>query len=93
MKKSISISSLLAIFLIAESCERTDDFQDKSISTIPTTRIGEKSGENISKDSKPGDFNQAETNSLEPGDDEEPRKDKQHWRINSDSLKSDDHNK
>lgn len=82
MKKYISIVSLAAALGIL-SCDREhnpDEIPEKSqqkSEQLPSHRTAESMGhseENKTPESK------------DTGDDDEPRKDKQHWRVANDSI-------
>ncbi len=87
MKKSISILSLIAVISTAQSCERTDMVTDSEIREILGTNDHFRSAEKSSKAADLSDYDQTQTNHLKTGEEEEPRRDKQHWRIDNDSLK------
>jgi hypothetical protein len=83
MKKYISILSL-AVVLILQSCDRSE-----FVST-PETQIsssGKKTQEKYSPLSNNEDeVGNSQMNKEETGEDDEPRKDKSHWRIPNDTI-------
>ena len=88
MKKHITILSLIAIVAL-QSCERTDSFADAE---YPENPVEKKVMKAVAKQSSHDDnttvFSREahEDNlDLDTGDDE-PRKDKQHWRTVQDSI-------
>lgn len=87
MKKSISILSLITVITTVQSCERTDMVTDSEISETSRTKDHFRSAENLSKEADQPSYDQQHTNHLKTGEEEEPRRDKQHWRISSDSLR------
>lgn len=87
MKKSISILSLITVITTVQSCEQTDMVTDSEISEISGTKDHFRSSEKLSKQADQSSYDQQLTNHLKTGEEEEPRKDKQHWRIGIDSLK------
>lgn len=79
MKKYISIMSLSAVFFI-QSCERTDSELNASeseynreIMDIHTNKEYERTDKDIPENTFSENF--------DTGDDDEPRRDKQHWRM------------
>lgn len=89
MKKYISILSLLTI-LALQSCERTESGADiENPENLGNENIF-KATENQSSDDDASTVFSRETGEdnldLDTGDDDEPRKDKQHWRTIRDSL-------
>lgn len=75
MKKYISLLSIAVAFLM-QSCERSDSNYDMEGQTI------QKSNKN-NRDNSVKELpciGQTESNNFEPGGDDEPDRDKQHWR-------------
>lgn len=89
MKKYISILSLLTV-LILQSCERIDDGADIENPENPGNENIFKATEKQSSDEDASTIFSREANedNLDTGDDDEPRKDKQHWRNVRDSLQT-----
>jgi len=89
MKKYISILSLLTI-LALQSCERIDAGADTENPENLHMKDFLRSTENQSSDDDASTVFSRETGEdnldLDTGDDDEPRKDKQHWRTIRDSL-------
>lgn len=89
MKKHITILSLIAIVAL-QSCERTDSVADAEYLEKPVEKKVMKAFEKQSSDndnitvfSREADEDNLD---LDTGDDDEPRKDKQHWRTVQDSI-------
>lgn len=84
MKKYISILSLVAA-LALQSCDRSD------LLSNPEEQIsnrGEKSKERSTVlDERPSDEDHSLMNKPDTGDDDEPRKDKSHWRTANDTIR------
>lgn len=89
MKKYISILSLLTV-LALQSCERTESGADIENPENPGNENIFKATEKQSSDDDASTFFSREVNedNLDTGDDDEPRKDKQHWRTVRDSLQT-----
>ncbi|MCT3897565.1 hypothetical protein HZQ13_05585 [Elizabethkingia anophelis] len=84
MKKYISILSLITA-VVLQSCERSDLNIDSENEILPkTTNTSEKIYSRSENDTTPEN---PSSNNIETGDDDEPRKDKSHWRIQNDSIK------
>ena len=82
MKKYISLLSLTAAFLM-QSCERTDSVseiteQKQQSIEIPNNKESSKNADGSSETNG--------SNNFKTGDDDEPKKDKQHWRIVQDTI-------
>lgn len=84
MKKYLSILSLATVFIL-QSCDRSDLVSDSEEQIITAEK---KPLERLSfgSDNTGKDGNQ-EASNLETGEDEEPRKDKSHWRISNDTVR------
>ena len=85
MTKYISIFSLITALLM-QSCERSDsDLNSESLqeNTKPITLKKEKVEV---KDTNWSTAKDSDTDNLDTGDDDEPRRDKQHWRISQDTI-------
>ena len=82
MKKYISLLSLTAAFFM-QSCERSDN--DFNITEQKNLKI---EVQNYNESEKIGNKESGESDSenLDTGDDDEPKKDKQHWRIVKDTI-------
>lgn len=89
MKKYISILSLLTV-LALQSCERTESGADIENPENPGNENIFKATENQSSDDDTSTVFSREANGdnldLDTGDDDEPRKDKQHWKTVQDSI-------
>lgn len=87
MKKYISILSLLTI-LDLQSCERIESGADTENPENQVRKNILKATENQSSgnDDMTVFSREANEDNLDTGDDDEPRKDKQHWRTIRDSL-------
>ncbi|WP_312344939.1 hypothetical protein [Chryseobacterium binzhouense] len=82
MKKHISILSLI-VTLLMQSCERSDDdfniIEQKNLKIeVQNYNDSEKIGNKESGDS--------DSDSLDTGDDDDPPRDKQHWKIAQDTI-------
>lgn len=84
MKKYISILSLITA-VILQSCERSDLNTDSENEILPKTTNAAKSIYSRSENDTTSET--SSSNNIETGDDDEPRKDKSHWRIQNDSIK------
>lgn len=80
MKKSIIIISLL-IISSTQSCDRSDESLS-SENLLNST----KKDLNLQSDS-PLSAKDQDEQSIDPNNDEEPRRDKQHWRVPQDSTR------
>jgi hypothetical protein len=84
MKKYISFLSLIAA-IVLQSCDRSDLSSDSEDQILPKQEItGEGSfarTENITETEN------SSVNKTETGEDEEPRKDKSHWRVPNDTIR------
>jgi len=80
MKKYISLLNLIAAFLML-SCDRSESIVEPEGKTTEITSHREAATEenNI--------YQENNDNNLEKGDEEEPKKDKQHWRTVNDTVK------
>lgn len=89
MKKYISILSLLTV-LILQSCEIIDDGADTENPEKPLKKDFLRATEKQSSDDDASTVFSKESNedNLDTGDDDEPRKDKQHWRAVRDYLQT-----
>lgn len=89
MKKYISILGLLTV-LALQSCERTESGADTENPEKPLTKDFLRATEKQSSDDDASTVFSREANedNLDTGDDDEPRKDKQHWRTVRDSLQT-----
>lgn len=83
MKKYISFLSLIAAFVL-QSCDRSDLSSDSEDQILPKQEIAKEGSfarsENITEAERPYE------KKSETGDDE-PRKDKSHWRIQNDTVR------
>lgn len=86
MKKYISIFSLLSVFLII-SCERSSDLEDEIQETKITNSAKIFNNDWAAAENESSESNSSELDNLDTGDDDEPRRDKQHWRVVSDSAR------
>lgn len=81
MKKYISILSLFTAFLM-QSCESSDsDFnttEQKELNNEVPNRESSRIENNVLKKN--------DSDQLDSGDDDEPKRDKQHWRITQDTI-------
>lgn len=86
MKKYISIFNLLSVLIIT-SCERSSDL-DAEIENLKPTPNGSISYNNFTPSARQESSTPeiSDLNNLDTGDDDEPRRDKQHWRIATDSV-------
>lgn len=82
MKKYISILSLVTAVAL-QSCDRSDLL---SRSDEQFMARGQRSQERSSALPGNAHADNAEMNKLETGDDDEPRKDKSHWRVPNDTV-------
>ncbi|WBX97885.1 hypothetical protein [Chryseobacterium gambrini] len=83
MKKHISILSLLVILLM-QSCERSDD--DFNIIEQKNLKI-EVQNYNDSEKIGNKESGESDSDSLDTGDDDDdPPRDKQHWKIAQDTI-------
>jgi hypothetical protein len=82
MKKYISILSLITV-LFMQSCERSESDlnpteQKQQSIEIPNNKEFSKNADGSSETNG--------SNNFETGDDDEPKKDKQHWRTMRDTI-------
>lgn len=88
MKKYISICGLLSVFLM-ESCERPHDEmisgQQEELKMKPMKNPDQNNGTS-SKNEDPAMYESPDPKTSDTGDDDEPRRDKQHWRPAKDSV-------
>lgn len=78
MKKYISIL-ICATAVVVQSCERTD-------AELSPTESPQFAAE-VPSEHKSGDLTQENPDPIDGGDDDEPRRDKQHWKIAIDSAR------
>lgn len=83
MKKYISILSLVTV-VIMQSCDRSDLFADPETQVLSEQAIVGKVL--VAKPENNNDEDSSNKDNLETGDDE-PRKDKSHWRIKNDTVR------
>lgn len=83
MKKYISIFSLITA-LAMQSCERSDE--DTNSATVLENAKPFSSKKEKAKDPSSSAAKDSGTDNLDTGDDDEPRRDKQHWRIIQDTI-------
>lgn len=81
MKKSIIIISLL-IISSTQSCDRSDE----SLSSENLLKSTKKDL-NLQSPDIPLSAKDQDEQSIDPNNDEEPRRDKQHWRVPQDSTR------
>lgn len=84
MKKYISILSLVIAFIV-QSCDRSD-LMSNSEEQIFTGRQQTKERSSALYES-PSEQGNSQVNNIETGDDDEPRKDKSHWRTSNDTIR------
>lgn len=85
MKKYISILSLAAAFLL-QSCDRSEHLsgsEEESVSAGKSTQLLTEKLQNSSG----GEYSSSNKSESETGEDDEPRKDKSHWRQISDTVR------
>lgn len=85
MKKYISIFSLLSAFLMI-SCERSSDLESETQETKIINEVKNYDNNSASARSESSNPDISDLDNLDTGDDDEPRRDKQHWRVSSDSA-------
>ncbi|MCD1117537.1 hypothetical protein [Chryseobacterium turcicum] len=89
MKKYISIFSLISIFLL-HSCERStggiisenQDFTHTNKSSLKDQQLN-----TTAKNEEPSASDIPSANNFNVNDEDEPRRDKQHWRTVQDSIR------
>lgn len=87
MKKYISFLSLIAAITL-QSCDRSDLILDSEDQIQQRQETAAKNtNESFARSEDHNDEENSNTNNFETGDDEEPRKDKSHWRIQNDTLR------
>jgi len=84
MKKYISLLSLIAA-IILQSCDRTSLSSDSEDQILPKQKIAEKGSFTKSENRMKSETSY--TNKTDTQDDDEPRKDKSHWRIQNDTVR------
>lgn len=84
MKKYISFLSLIVAFVL-QSCDRSDLSLNPEDQVLPKQEPTGK-GAHARTDSKT-EMETSFTNKTKTGDDDEPRKDKSHWRIQNDTVR------
>lgn len=84
MKKYISFLSLIAAIAL-QSCDRSDLSLSTEDHTLPRQEIS--GGGSIARSGNNNDEENSNTSNFETGDDDEPRKDKSHWRIQNDTVR------
>lgn len=84
MKNYIFILSLAAAMLL-QACDRSEALSSTD-ETINLKITQARSAASAVPDD-PAMASPSDQNSLETGDDDEPRKDKSHWRIPTDSIR------
>jgi hypothetical protein len=85
MKKYISILSLSAAFFL-QSCDRSD-LLSNSEEQIFTRGQKPQGKSSVSSFEALNTAEHMEINKFETGDDDEPRKDKSHWRTSNDTIR------
>lgn len=83
MKKYISILSLAAAFFL-QSCERSYSDLDEQKQDNPNLKISNHKEFSKTQNSTSDNNN---INNFKIGDDDEPPRDKQHWRIVNDTIR------
>lgn len=83
MKKYISFLSLIAA-IVLQSCDRSDLSSDSEDQILPKQEIAGE-GSSARTENK-GESEKSGANKSETGDDE-PRKDKSHWRVPNDTIR------
>lgn len=87
MKKYISFLSLVAA-IVLQSCDRSDLSLDSEDQIQPRQEIAaKKTKESLARTADNIEAEISNTNKTETGDDDEPRKDKSHWRIQNDTVR------
>ena len=86
MKKYISILSLAAAFIL-QSCDRSEHLygsgeQISNIGKNTQSRVAE-TAQHFSEE----EYSSSNKSESDTGDDDEPRKDKSHWRLPNDSVR------
>lgn len=84
MKKYISFLSLIAAFVL-QSCDRSDLSLNTEDQVLAKQEITAK--EPLAIPENKIEAETSYTNNRETGDDDEPRKDKSHWRIQNDTVR------
>jgi len=84
MKKYISILSLVTAFIL-QSCDRSEPFSNSEEQILTRGQQTQKRLSTLS-DNLSQQVN-SQVNNLETGDDDEPRKDKSHWRTSNDTIR------
>lgn len=72
---------------MTHSCDRTDTAHDSEVRENPLMNYEQRSDKTSSREAAPLNYEVPVSNNLKTGEDEEPRRDKQHWRISNDSVK------
>lgn len=85
MKKYISIFSLITAFFM-QSCERSDADINSETFQENTKPLNFKKQKIEAKDANKATEKGSDIENLDTGDDDEPRRDKQHWRISQDTI-------
>ena len=85
MKKYISIVFVTAV-IVLQSCERTDSIYSSENEFISQNKISDEALLYKSEDSASDSTSSNQIDTGE-GEDEEPRKDKSHWRIKTDTVR------
>lgn len=85
MKKYISIFSLLSVFLIT-SCEHSSDLEAEIQEIKIANNAKVINNDCATARDESSKSNSSDIDNLDTGDDDEPRRDKQHWRVISDSV-------
>lgn len=83
MKKYISILSLVTV-VVLQSCDRSDLFSDTETQVLSKQAIVGKVW--VARAENNNDEDSSNKDNSETGDDE-PRKDKSHWRIKNDTVR------
>lgn len=84
MKKYISFLSLVAA-IVLQSCDRSDLYISNEDQTLPKQEIS--GGGSFARSGNNNDEETSDISNFETGDDDEPRKDKSHWRISNDTVR------
>ena len=88
MKKYIKILGL-ATMVIVQSCEGQESEMVSENSSEVSTKVFKNKDhkqEDQDKSTNKGGSPEPDDNSIDTGDDDEPRKDKSHWRIAQDTI-------
>lgn len=86
MKKYISIFSLITA-LFMQSCERSDSGINSDSLLENAKPVSLKKEKVEVKDTNKSTAKGSDIDHLDTGDDDEPRRDKQHWRTSLDTIR------